>query len=149
MCVSPPHVPCTPSSCCMWHSVCWRSLSCVGWSNSRVQRWTDRQHMPKIALTWTFLLPFPLISSHPPSVFSLFVFSLYLDPPFLLLSLNPSARLLPDSCHLFPSLHPHESRGRLPGCTSGVWAFPSFIFQETCWPSLTAGSRWVFCKCSR
>lgn len=37
--------------------------------------------------------------------------------------------------------------GRLPGCTSGVWAFPALIFQETCWPSLTTGSRWAFCKC--
>lgn len=50
----------------------------------------------------------------PLSFFSLFVFSLYLDPPFFVVeSPNPSARLLPESCHLFPSLQPHESRGIL------------------------------------
>lgn len=68
--------------------------------------------MSKIALAWTFLFPFPLISSHPPSFLSLFVFSLYLDPPFFVVaSPNPCARLLPESCHLFPSLQPHVSRG--------------------------------------
>lgn len=118
----------------------------------------NRQHMPKIVLTWTLSFPFSLVSSHPPlSFFILFVFSLYLDPPlFVVASLNPSARLLPESCHLFPSLQPHESRGiswlwhrEAPRMHKWCLGFPSFIFQEACWSSLMAGSRWAFCKCSR
>lgn len=90
----------------------WHSLSCAGWSNIRVEIWRNWQHMPKIALTQTLLFPFSLIIFPSPPFLSLFVFSLYLDPPFFVVaSPNPCARLLPECCHLFPSLQPHESRG--------------------------------------
>lgn len=146
-----PHSLHTPAAMC-------GTPSPPGWSNIRVEIWRNRQYMPKIALTWMLLFPFPLMPSHPPFHFFHCLCSLCtLILLFLLSNLLiplPAFSLSPAIC--FPASSPMRAEGssgsgtgRLPGCTSGVWAFPSFIFLETCWPSLMAGSRWAFCKCSR